>query len=124
MSHLTGFFNQSSSTESDAICKEGKSVNKFVRRICLGKRGKNFKKRLAPAIENIFPKLALVATKIYFKVLMKVFLPSLMPDKRTVRLFCKRTIEAASLAVSAAVSTDMPTSATFMAGASLMPSPM
>ena len=124
MSHLTGLFSQSSSTESEAICSEGKSVSRFVKRICLGNKGRKFKKRLAPAIENILPKFALVATNIYFKVLIKVLLPSFMPDINTFKLFCKSTIAAASLAVSAAVFTDTPTSACFMAGESLIPSPM
>lgn len=124
ISHFTGLFNQSSSTESDAIYKDGKSVNKFVSRICFCKSGKNFRNRLAPAIENIFPKLALVATNIYFKVLIKVLLPSFIPDNRTSKLFYKRTMDAASFAVSAVVSTDIPTSACLMAGASFIPSPI
>ena len=47
-----------------------------------------------------------------------------MPDTNTFKLFCNSTIEAASLAVSAAVFTDTPTSACFMAGESLIPSPI
>ena len=124
ISHVTGLCNQSSSTESDAICSDGKSVNRFVSRICFGNSGKNFKNKLAPAIENIFPKFALVATNMYFNVLMNVLLPSFIPDTKTFKLFSNKTIDAASFAVSAAVSTDIPTSACFIAGASFIPSPI
>ena len=66
---------------------------------------------------NMFPKLALVAMKTYFRVLANVVRPSL-------RSFSSSTISAASLATSAAVSTEIPTSAAWRADASLIPSPM
>ena len=72
----------------------------------------------------MLPKFALVAMNIYFRVLINVLLPSFIPDISTFRLFFKSTIEAASLAVSAAVFTDTPTSACFIAGESLIPSPI
>ncbi|OPZ76353.1 MAG: hypothetical protein BWY79_01660 [Actinobacteria bacterium ADurb.Bin444] len=73
---------------------------------------------------NMLPKLALVAMKTYLRVLEKVRRPSLTPRPSTARSFSSRTKSAASLATSAAVSTEMPTSAACRAEASLMPSPM
>jgi hypothetical protein len=57
----------------------GKSVNRLVRRICFGSIGRKGRKREAPAILNIFPKLALDAMNTYFNVLAKVLLPSRTP---------------------------------------------
>jgi hypothetical protein len=49
----------------------GKSVIKLVRRICENNMGRKGRKRDAPAMLNMFPKLALVAIKTYFNVLAK-----------------------------------------------------
>ena len=73
---------------------------------------------------NIFPKFALVAIKTYLSVLAKVVRPSLTPSISTPRSFSSNTISAASLATSAAVSTEIPTSAAWSAEASLIPSPI
>jgi uncharacterized protein (TIGR03000 family) len=50
----------SSSTRSVAIVISGMSVRMFMNRICLGSRGRNGRKSDAPAMLNMFPKLALV----------------------------------------------------------------
>ena len=60
----------------------------------------------------------------YLSMLLKVFRPSITPSSRTIRLFSRRMMSAASLAMSTAESTEMPMSAARNAGASLMPSPM
>lgn len=52
----------------------GRSVIRLVKRICLGKRGRNVRKIDAPAILNILPKLALVAMNTYLRVLAKVLI--------------------------------------------------
>ena len=57
------------STLSVEIVISGRSVSKFVSRICLGSRGRKCKNSDAPAMLNILPKLALVAIKIYLRVL-------------------------------------------------------
>ena len=75
ISQLCGSSTSSLSTVSVAKVISGKSVNKFVSRICVGSRGRKGRKRDAPAMLNIFPKLALVAMKTYFMVLAKVFRP-------------------------------------------------
>jgi hypothetical protein len=49
----------------------GKSVIRLVSKICLGKRGRKERKREAPAMLNMLPKLALVAIKTYFMVFAK-----------------------------------------------------
>ena len=77
----------------------------------------------AKAIEIILPKLALVVIEIYFIVLANVVRPSSTPLKRTARSRCTRIMSAASWATSTAPSTEIPTSASCNAGASLMPSP-
>ena len=60
----------------------------------------------------------------YLIMLAKVLRPSITPSSSTIRLFSSRMMSAASLAMSTAVSTEMPMSAVRSAGASLMPSPM
>ena len=50
--------------------------------------------------------------------------PSITPCSRISRLFSSRMMSDDSLAMSTALSTEMPTSAALSAGASLMPSPM
>jgi hypothetical protein len=89
----------------------GKSVNKLVSRICVGNRGRKGKKRDAPVMLNMFPKLALVAMKTSFMVLAKVFRPPFTPSTSASRLFSSSTISAASFATFAALSTEIPTSA-------------
>ena len=89
----------------------GKSVIRLVRSICLGSKGRKGIKRDNPAILNIFPKFALVAIKTYFRVLAKVVRPCLTPSIKTPKSFSSRTMSAASFATSAAVSTEIPTSA-------------
>jgi hypothetical protein len=49
----------------------GKPVSKWVRRICEGNMGRKGRKRDAPAMLNMFPKLALVAIKTHLDVLAK-----------------------------------------------------
>ena len=61
---------------------------------------------------------------IYFIILLNTFRPSITPDSSTFKLFSSKIIELASLVISAAVSTEMATSAFRNAGASLMPSPI
>ncbi len=56
-------------------------------------------------------------------MLPKVTRPSSTPSSSTIRFFSSRMMSADSLAISVAVSTEMPTSASRSAGASLMPSP-
>ena len=73
---------------------------------------------------NILPKLELVLIKMYFITLPKALRPSKMPSCKTSKLFSSRMMEAASLATSTPVETEMPTSAVCSDGASLIPSPM
>ena len=73
---------------------------------------------------NMLPKLELAPILMYLMMLAKTLRPSMMPSSSTRRLFSRRMMSADSLATSTAVSTEMPTSAACMAGASLMPSPM
>ena len=100
----------------------GKSVSRLVSRICFGNNGRNGRNSDAPAMLNMLPKLALVAMKTYFSVFANVVRPSRTPCTRTPRSFSSRTMSAASLATSTALSTEMPTSAACSAEASLMPS--
>jgi len=67
-----------------------------------------------------FPESVLV---MYFVVLINVFLPSINQLNIASMLFLVNIISAASLAISTALSTEIPTSAYLMAGASLLPSP-
>ncbi|MCY1466669.1 hypothetical protein D9M71_850460 [compost metagenome] len=59
----------------------------------------------------------------YFMMLPKVSRPLMTPSSSTIRLFSRRMMSADSLAMSVPLSTEMPTSASRSAGASLMPSP-
>ncbi len=72
---------------------------------------------------NILPKLALVAMNTYFRVFAKVFLPSITPSAKTLKSFSKSTKSEASLVTLGALFTDIPTSAAWIAVASLIPSP-
>ena len=86
--------------------------------------GKKGKKALATKIEKTFPKFELNVILMYFIILVNTLRPSMTPLSRTFKLFSNKMIELASLVISAAVSTEMPTSAVRKAGASLMPSPI
>ena len=59
----------------------------------------------------------------YLVMLPKTLRPSSTPSPSTARLFSSKMMSAVSLAMSTALSTEMPTSAAFRAGPSLMPSP-
>ena len=56
-------------------------------------------------------------------MLSNILRPSFIPSFKTIRLFSNRIISEDSLAISAAVSTDMPTSAAIRESESLIPSP-
>ena len=79
---------------------------------------------LATSTENTLPKFELAVILMYLSMLAKVRRPSSTPSSSTIRLFSSRMMSAASLAMSTALSTEMPMSAVRSAGASLMPSPM
>ena len=55
-----------------AIVISERSVERFIIRIWLGRSGKKFRNSEAPAILNIFPKLAPVVMNTYLSVLSKV----------------------------------------------------
>src|SRR5574337_1613698 len=80
--------------------------------------GKKGKKALAIRIEKTFPKFELRVILIYFIMLTKTRRPSCTPTSSTSRLFSSRIIVLASLVISAAVSTEIPTSAVLKEGAS------
>lgn len=80
-------------------------------------------KALATNTLNTLPKLELAVILIYFKIFPNVVRPSKIPASNIVKLFSSRIISEASFAISVAVSTDIPTSASRNATASLMPSP-
>ena len=73
---------------------------------------------------NTLPKFELVPISRYFITLPKALRPSMMPSWRTRRPGSMRITSAESRATSAALDTEMPTSAACSEGASLMPSPM
>ena len=80
--------------------------------------GRNGRNALAAKTENIFPKLEDAVILIYL-----IIFPW-MPSSRTSKSLFKSTTSALSLAISTAVSTDIPASDTFIAAASLIPSPI
>ena len=86
----------------------------------IGKKGRN---ALAHTIEKIFPKLELAVIRMYFDILINVFLPSKIPSSSTFKSLSNKTTSAASFAASTAVSTEIPTSASQIAGTSFSPSP-
>jgi len=86
--------------------------------------GKNGKNALAARTESMFPKLEEAVILIYLIILAYVFRPSTMPEVSTRRSFSSRITSADSLAISTAVSTEIPTSEAFIAAASLIPSPI
>ena len=79
---------------------------------------------MPPVKLNMLPKLELAPMRMYLMMFPKTLRPSRMPSSNTSKLFSSNTMSAASFATSTAVSTEMPTSETFNASASLMPSPM
>ena len=88
----------------------------------LGQQRKEREEHKAPAMLNIFPKLALVAMNTYFSVLANhgpPFPHALDQDVRSCRQIDIRRFFGASTALS----TEIPTSAACSAVASLMPSP-
>ena len=122
--HLTGFSNSSLSTLSHGIVNWAISYTKFWTNSWMDNIGKKGKKALATKIENTFPKFELKVILMYFIILVNTLRPSMTPLSRTFKLFSNKMIELASLVISAAVSTEIPTSAVRKAGASLMPSPI
>ena len=62
--------------------------------------------------------------RMYLRMFAKTFRPSITPPSSTMRSFSNKIKSADSLAMSTAVSTEMPMSAACNAGASLIPSPM
>ena len=85
--------------------------------------GRKGRKALAPTTLNMLPKLELAAILMYLTMLPNTRRPSSTPCSSTSRLFSSRMMSDDSLAMSTALSTEIPTSAAFKAGASLMPSP-
>lgn len=75
-------------------------------------------------MDRILPKLELRVILMYFMVLPKTLRPMRTAFSRMRRSLCRRMMSADSLAMSTAVSTDTDTSAAFIAGASLIPSPI
>ena len=71
----------------------------------------------------MFPKFDEVPIRTYLIVLAKIRRPSTIPVARISRSLSSRTMSAASLATSVAVCTEIPTSASCSATASLTPSP-
>ena len=123
-SHFLGILKNSSSTLSQGIAVHERSYIKFKNISCtliIGKKGIN---ALAASTENIFPKFDEAVIFIYFIILAYVLRPSTIPSSSTMRSFSKRIISADSLAISTAVSTDIPISAAFIAAASFIPSPI
>mmetsp|Transcript_49179 Transcript_49179/g.87797 ORF Transcript_49179/g.87797 Transcript_49179/m.87797 type:complete len:239 (-) Transcript_49179:313-1029(-) len=100
-----------------------KSYNRFCSSSCSGCMGRNGRKMLAPTTLNTFPKFELTAILMYLMMLPKVKRPWCTPRSRTMRSFSRSRTSADSFAMSVAVSTEIPTSACFRAGASLTPSP-
>ena len=86
--------------------------------------GKNGKNTLAITRDKTSPKLKLVASLIYFIRFTKVRLPSVTPSNRTFKSFSNNIISADSLAISTAVSTEIPTSDFVSEGLSFIPSPI
>ena len=99
------------------------SYSRLSTRICSGSSGRNGRNTLATSMLNTLPKFELAVILMYLMMLPKVIRPSITPSSSTIRFFSSRMMSADSLAMSVAVSTEMPTSASCSAGASLMPSP-
>ena len=124
MSQRRGRSTISRSTLSPAMAIAGKSVRKLVSRICMGSMGRKGKKSEAPAMLNMLPKLALVVMRTYLSVLAKVVRPSSMPLAQHAQVVLQQHKVGGLLGHVHRLSTEMPTSAAWRAGASLMPSPI
>ena len=124
MFHGRGLVICSSSTLSAGIGTCEKSYSRLLASTWIGAMGTNGRNALAPRTLNMFPKFELAPMRMYFTMLAKTFRPSRTPSSSTIRFFSSRIRSADSLAMSTAVSTEMPTSAARRAGASLIPSPM
>ena len=124
MSNLLGcrIISWSTSSKGSVICP--KSYSSPSTNSCIGVSGKNGNTTLATITDNTSPKLKLVANLIYFIKFAKVFLPSVTPSNKTFKSFSNNIISADSLAMSTAVSTDIPTSEFIREGLSLIPSPI
>ena len=124
MAHLRGFSSHSPSTSSVGMVVCEKSYSRLLVSTWIGSMGTKGRKMLAPITLNMLPKLELAAILMYLMMLPNTLRPSITPSSSTSRLFSSRMMSEDSLAMSTAVSTEMPTSAALRAGASLMPSPM
>ena len=124
VSHFFGFTMYSGSTLSKGIPTCARSQSMFWMRMWIGSIGRNGRIMLAIMTESMLPKLPLVASLTYLRTLVNVLLPFITPSSSTLRSFSRRIMPAVSFAMSTAVSTEMPTSACFRGGESLMPSPM
>ena len=73
--------------------------------------GRKGSQALAPSTLNMLPKLELAPMRMYFRMLTNTLRPSSTPSSSTIRFFSSRIMSADSLAMSTALSTEMPTSA-------------
>ena len=101
-----------------------RSYSRLLVSTWMGAIGRNGSQALAPSTLNMLPKLELAPMRMYLSRLANTRRPSRTPASSTIRLFSSKIRSADSLAMSTAVSTEMPTSAAFSAGPSLIPSPM
>ena len=79
------------------------SYSKFNKRSCMAVIGKKGRNALAHTIEKIFPKLELAVIRMYFDILINVFLPSKIPSSSTFKSLSNKTTSAASFAVSGSI---------------------
>src|ERR1039457_3281217 len=124
MVHWRGLISHSASTSSVGMVVCEKSYRRLLISTWIGSMGRNGRNALAPTTLNMLPKFELAAILMYLTMLPNTRRPSNTPCSRTSRLFSRRMMSEDSLAMSTALSTEMPTSAAFRAEASLMPSPM
>ena len=73
---------------------------------------------------SMLPKFELVPISTYLVMLPKLLRPSITPRWTAARLFSSRMMSAAAFATSTPFETEIPTSAAWSDGASLIPSPM
>lgn len=121
---VLGSFKYSSDIVSNGSDKQLVPYKRSKISSCSGNIGKNGKNDDATMIERILPKLEDKVILMYFMVLPKDFSTNSYSFSRTFKSLWSRIISADSLAISTAVSTEIDTSAAFMAGASLIPSPI
>ena len=95
----------------------------LLARIWSGSIGRKGTKMLAAMTLNMLPKLLDAPMRTYLMMFENTFRPSRTPSSRTRSDRSSRIMSAEAFATSTAVSTLMPTSAAWSAGASLMPSP-